>query len=291
MSSVQARWIAPDDAEFPTSLRDLAVKGLWALGCDLRDLGPMLAIIGARAPTHYGADVAHSLAADAATSGMCVVSGMARGIDGAAHEGALSAGGPTLAVLGSGVDVPYPQQNLRLYRRILDNGAVISEVPLGSPPYPSNFPARNRIIAALSVATVLVQAAKQTSGGMVTARRAFDLGREVLAVPGDVRAAVSWGPHELIKSGVAGICRSFGDVQDALGFKTASAQARAWIDPAGLDEAETLVLSVVTSGPARAEHVSPRAGVDPVVCARALTKLELLGVLKRSPVGEYHRVR
>ncbi len=159
-----------------------------------------LAIVGTRRPSAYGSSVAHRLAADLAQRQLVVASGMARGIDSAAHRGALEAGGKTVAVLGSGIDVVYPRENKTLASRIVQNGAVISEFPLGTHPAPENFPIRNRIISGLAWGVVIVEAAEY-SGSLITARLALEQNREVFAVPGNITSPQSFGPNLLIKQG------------------------------------------------------------------------------------------
>jgi DNA processing protein len=159
-----------------------------------------VAIVGTRKPSAYGSSVAHRLAHDLAERRLVVVSGMARGIDSAAHRGALEASGKTVAVLGSGLDVIYPRENKRLAEEIVESGAMITEFPLGTGPTPENFPIRNRIISGLSLGVVVVEAAEY-SGSLITARLALEQNREVFAVPGNVTSAQSFGPNHLIKQG------------------------------------------------------------------------------------------
>lgn len=159
-----------------------------------------VAIVGTRHPTAYGNQVAHRLARDLAERRLVIVSGLARGIDSAAHHGALEAKGKSVAVFGSGVDVIYPSENKRLADKIIETGAVVSEFPLGTAPTPENFPIRNRIISGLSLGVMVVEAAEY-SGSLITARLAVDQNREVFAVPGNITSAQSFGPNHLIKQG------------------------------------------------------------------------------------------
>lgn len=162
--------------------------------------GHSVAMVGARRPSAYGSSVAHRLSGDLARRQLAIVSGMARGIDSASHRGALEAGGKTVAVLGSGIDVIYPRENARLAGNIAENGAVISEFPIGTHPAPENFPIRNRIISGLSLGVVIVEAAEY-SGSLITARLALEQNREVFAVPGNITSPQSFGPNLLIKQG------------------------------------------------------------------------------------------
>jgi len=196
--------IALDDAGYPANLREITtpperlyVRG----GFEERD-ALAIAIVGSRMATSYGLAVAERLAADLAARGVTVVSGLARGIDSAAHRGALRAGGRTIAVLGSGVDVIYPPENRRLAAEIESRGAVVSQFEPGTRPLSGHFPARNRVIAGLALGVVVVEAAEK-SGSLITAGLAGDLGREVMAVPGLLTSAQSVGAHRLIQDGAA----------------------------------------------------------------------------------------
>ena len=173
---------------------------LWLRG-DATALGePAVAIVGSRAASHYAREAASRLAFDLARRGLVIVSGMARGVDGAAHEGALEGGGRTVAVLGSGVDVPYPAEHSTLLERIASAGAVVSEFPPGTGPLPHHFPMRNRIISGLSRAVVVIEAGEK-SGSLITARCALEQGREVMAVPGNALSGLNRGAHALLKDG------------------------------------------------------------------------------------------
>jgi DNA processing protein len=161
---------------------------------------PMLAVIGSRRATPYGLRVARRLAGELAAAGMAIVSGLARGIDGAAHQGALEAGGQTVAVMATGLDLIYPPEHVELAAQICKSGALVTEAEPGTMPLPSRFPVRNRIISGLSVGVVVVEAAER-SGALITARMALEQGREVLCVPGSIENPLSVGTHSLIKDG------------------------------------------------------------------------------------------
>lgn len=277
------RVLVPDDGEFPDVLAKIEppVKKLWAIGERLDELGPPIAIIGARGPTSYGLEIAHKLAAELASLGICIVSGMARGIDAAAHEGALSGGGKTIAVLGTGVDRPYPVVNRQLYKKIVADGAVISEQPLGAQGYKSNFIARNRIIAALSLGTILVQSRGPRSGAMTTIKACQDYGRDVLAVPGDIRSELSVGPHQLIREGAA-LCANAADVLEALSQR---------LEEAGMSrfgDLEKRILGVLKERPGNPEGLARALDEDALVVDRALGRLELAGAVVRD-LGGYRR--
>jgi DNA processing protein len=194
--------VAFDSEDYPPLLKQIsdAPLLLYVRG-DVKALSQFaVAIVGTRRPTAYGSSVTHRLAHDLAQRQLVVVSGLARGVDSAAHWGALEAKGKTIAVLGSGIDVIYPRENKRLAEQIIQSGAVISEFPLGTGPAPENFPIRNRTISGLSLGVVVVEAAEY-SGSLITARLALEQNREVFAVPGNITSAQSFGPNHLIKQG------------------------------------------------------------------------------------------
>ncbi len=178
---------------------------------------PGLAIVGARKPTAYGRAITGRLASDLANRGLTIVSGLARGIDSTAHRGALDAGGKTIGVLGSGIDVVYPAESKKLFAEIAEKGLLLSEFTVGSFPAPQNFPIRNRIISGLSLGVVIVEAA-QYSGSLITARLAMEQNREVFAVPGSLTNRFSWGPHILIKQG-AKLVQDWRDIVEELPAK------------------------------------------------------------------------
>lgn len=197
-----ARVIGPSSAEYPALLSEIADPplALYVKG-DINVLSrPAVAVVGSRRPTAYGSSVAHRLAADLAARQVVIVSGLARGIDSAAHRGAIEAHGATVAVLGSGIDVIYPRENRNLADQCVASGALISEFPLGTSPAPENFPIRNRVISGLSLGTLIAEAAEY-SGSLITARLALEQNREVFAIPGNITSAQSFGPNLLIKQG------------------------------------------------------------------------------------------
>ncbi len=198
------RRIASSDEEFPVQLSALpsAPAELWIRGRISADDALAVAVVGSRRATPYGIEIAERISAELAARGVTVVSGLARGIDSAAHRGALAARGRTIAVLGSGVDVIYPPENRQLAQRIAESGALLSQFAPGTPPLPYHFPERNRVIAGLALGVVVVEAAER-SGSLITAGFAAELGREVMAVPGRVTAPESQGAHRLIQDGAA----------------------------------------------------------------------------------------
>lgn len=195
------RTLRPGDADYPPLLRAVArPPALWVRGEIVAGDALAIAIVGSRRATDYGLQQAEELAADLAARGVTIVSGLARGIDTAAHRGALSGGGRTIAVLGSGVDRIYPPENVRLAREIEQRGAIVSHFPPGMPPLPGHFPARNGVIAGLSLGVVVVEAAEK-SGALITASLAGELGREVYAIPGRVNSTQSRGANGLLQDG------------------------------------------------------------------------------------------
>lgn len=216
MLDAGARLITIRDPVYPQRLREIFDPPLllFAIGRTELLAPPAIGIVGTRRPTPYGLAAADRLASDLAKAGLTIISGMARGIDTAAHRAALAEEGDTVAVLGCGVDVLYPIENRKLYEEIGRRGLLISEFPLGAPAYPQNFPIRNRIVSGISVGVVIVEGA-QHSGSAITAKLAMDQGREVFAVPGNITSKMSWGPNLLIKQG-AKLVQEWTDVTNEL---------------------------------------------------------------------------
>lgn len=249
--------------------------------------GAAVAIVGTRRPTAYGLEVARSLGRALAAARVPVVSGMALGIDSAAHEGALDApAGRTIAVMAGGADRCYPARKAALHRRIAERGAVISEMPPGFPPYRWAFPARNRLIAALGAATVVVEAAER-SGSLITADLAAELGRPVAAVPGPVTSPVSEGTNLLLKTG----CELVRSPQDALdmmfGAGTRTATSAAQAAAADLRPELRALLDAVRAGRGSVAELAGDDGAGATAAAAGLTELELLGLVRRAFGGRY----
>jgi DNA processing protein len=277
------------DDLYPDHLRD-AADAPWALigrgDAGLLDgLEPFQAvtIVGARRATSYGREIARELGRELAAAGMIVVSGLAFGIDGCAHRGALDAG-RTIAVLGCGPDVAYPSSHRTLWRRICETGLVISEFPPGATPWRWTFPARNRIMAALSGMTVVVEAATR-SGSLITTDLAADLGRDLGAVPGPVTSRASAGPNSLLASG-AHLVRDAQDVLDAMLGPGRKLLVNRGPD---LDPRLQAVLAAVEAGESTCDAVATATGVSGPAAAAALSRLELLGYLVCSNLGNYSR--
>ena len=231
-----------------------------------------VAVVGARSCSRYGAQVARELARELAAAGVVVVSGLARGIDGEAHRGALAAEGLTVAVLGCGIDRDYPRAHAQLAGRIVQSGLVVSEYPPGVEPAPWRFPARNRIVAGLARATVVVEA-RERSGALITADFALELGRDVFAVPGEITSGLSSGTNDLIRQGATPLLAA-ADVLEALGLEPAPATP-----PPSLSPEAAAVLAVLADGAATLDELSRAAALGSPEVAVALTELELAGLV------------
>jgi DNA processing protein len=232
---------------------------------------PAVAIVGARSCSGYGARVARMLGRELAAAGLVIVSGLARGIDGEAHRGALEAEGATVAVLGCGIDRDYPRAHASLAERIRGSGAVVSEYPPGTEPAPWRFPARNRIIAGLSLASVVVEA-RERSGALITADFALELGREVFAVPGEITAALSAGTNDLLRQGAAPLL-SAGDVLSALGIEQPQAP------PPPVSGGAASVLRLLSDSACDFDALVRLSGRSSAEIAAALVELELAGLV------------
>jgi DNA protecting protein DprA len=216
MAAAEAVLIPLSDPRYPQRLREIydPPVALFARGRVELLESLMLAVVGTRRPSPYGVQVAERLSRELAEAGLTIASGMARGIDTAAHKGALSGGGATVAVFGSGLDNIYPAENRRLAEEIAAKGLLVSEFPMSTPAYPQNFPIRNRIVSGMSVGVLVVEGAEH-SGSAITARLALEQNREVFAVPGNITSKMSWGPNMLIKEG-AHLVQSPQDVIEGL---------------------------------------------------------------------------
>ena len=261
------RFVARSAADFPPLLRAVhdPPPGLFLRGAATTDLlsRPAVALVGARACSGYGASVARTLARELASAGLVVVSGLARGIDAEAHRGALEAGGTTVAVLGCGIDRDYPASHAELARRIVEQGLVVAEYAPGVEPAPWRFPARNRIIAGLCAATVVVEA-RERSGALITADLALEEGREVFAVPGEITSSLSAGTNDLLKLGASPLTRA-ADVLSCFGIESLSV----------LPGETSPLLELL---PATADDLVRLTGRPTAEIARELVELELAGL-------------
>lgn len=280
------------DTDYPEPLLHSADPPLllYLLG-DARLLGsPSLAVVGSRKPSAQGRDHAHQFASSLAGQGWTIVSGLAAGVDGAAHEGALEAGGHTIAVIGTGIDRVYPSSHRQLAHRIAETGLIVSELPLGAPPLSAHFPQRNRIIAGLSRGTLVVEAALR-SGSLITARLASESGREVMAIPGSILAPQSAGCHALIRQGAA-LVESPEQVLEELGAlrpAVPKAVARAATAASASPEPDNPVLRALGHDPLSLDALMDRCGWDAPALSARLFELELDGLVARLPGGLYQR--
>ena len=275
LAVASVRWIGRNDPEFPPLLRSIhdPPPGLFVRGSSELELlrRAAVAVVGARSCSPYGAQVARMLGRELAAAGLVVVSGLARGIDGEAHRGALDGGGPTVGVLGCGADRDYPAAHRELSARMRETGLVVSEYAPGVEPAPWRFPARNRIIAGLAGATVVVEA-RERSGALITADLALEEGREVFAVPGEITSALSAGTNDLLRLGATPLTSSK-DVLDVYGIEPPKPKV------ADLTEAGRLTLDRVRDGATGADELVRATGLGAGAVATALTELELAGLV------------
>ena len=266
------RWVARRDRGFPARLRKIhdPPPGLFVRGVGPLTLldAPCVAVVGARACSAYGSAVASELGRGLARAGVVVVSGLARGVDAAAHRGALEAG-TTVAVLGCGIDRDYPRAHRTLAASIAERGLIVSEYPPGVEPAPWRFPARNRIVAGLCDATVVVEA-RERSGALITADLALDEGREVLAVPGEITSLLSYGTNGLLRLGATPVT-GVDDVLAVVGVETAPVTA------APIEPRLESVRAAVADSPIAVDEIVRTTGLPPGVVAAALAELELAG--------------
>ncbi|NUZ06434.1 DNA-processing protein DprA [Piscinibacter koreensis] len=246
-----------------------------------------VAVVGSRNPTPQGLADARAFAAALSRSGLTVVSGLALGIDGAAHDGALDGSGSTVAVVGTGLDRVYPKSHLKLAHRIAAAGLIVSELPIGTPPLPPHFPSRNRIIAGLTRGTLVVEAALE-SGSLITARLAAEAGRDVFAIPGSIHSPLARGCHALIKQG-AKLVDSAADVLDELGVTSAPALPRA-VATAAPPAKEDALLAALGFDPISIDSLVERTGLSAGELSVRLLDHELEGRVKRLPGQRFQRV-
>jgi DNA processing protein len=251
-----------------------------------------IAIVGSRQASTYGKYTTERISRKLAQKGVTVVSGMARGIDSAAHRGAITAHGRTIAILGSGLDVIYPPENKKLFGDIIENGAVISEFPLGTPPRSANFPARNRIISGMSYGVVIVEAGEK-SGSLITARLALEQGREVFAVPGSIDSAGSRGTNKLIKQGA----KLIENTDDILEEILPQIELKTAFKPAFVPNTEKIlkehtevsngvdqkIIDFVSSGSIHIDDLISSTGLSSADLLSALTRMELEGIVQQHP--------
>lgn len=246
-----------------------------------------VSIVGTRRPSDYGKQMTGEIARGLAQAGICIVSGLAYGIDRIAHEAALDAGGRTLAVIAGGLDRLYPADHRGLARKIAERGAVIAELPLGAKPVPDNFPRRNRIIAAISLATVVTEA-KAKSGTRTTVSAALEEGRAVFALPGSAKSAESEGPHEMIRSGRAKLAASASDILEDLELDAPAAQPEL-VDAMPDDPVESAIFSALGAEPLHIDELCRASDVPAQQASAALAMLELKGMVRQIGAMTYVR--
>ncbi len=281
-------YITISDKEYPAQLKELpdAPVILYVKGnVEVLKL-PSLAVVGSRKFTQYGKSAAYKLSKDVAAAGLAIISGLALGIDAVAHQAALDAGGKTVGVLGCGLDKIYPIANSNLAKQIIDSGGtVITELSPGTPPMKQNFPARNRIIAGLSMGTLVVEAAEE-SGSLITAFAALEYNREVFAVPGNINSETSVGVNRLIQRGAKLVIDSK-DIFDELNIEIKSNQQKAK-ELAPKTEEEEIILQLISRDGAIVDKIVQESGLNIVVVSTTLTMMEMKGMVENVG-GVYHK--
>jgi DNA processing protein len=286
----QIQIVTMSDSAYPALLRhiDDPPPFLYVLGT-LNPEANCISVVGSRNATTYGRSTARRLSADLTTQGFTVVSGMALGIDTAAHEGALQAGGKTIAVLGSGFEYIYPAANRKLSKLIAENGAVITEFPMQTEPEAYNFPIRNRIISGMSLGTVVVEASRK-SGSLITARLAAEQNREVFAVPGSIQSFKSIGTHTLIKQG-AKLVENIQDIIEEISYKPAVAAISGGSEQPSkkrpkqmplLTDQETLICNALETYPIHIDELIRKTDLSSGTISSTLLQLELKGVVRQT---------
>lgn len=292
------RILCRSDERYPALLREIHDPPLvlYTLG-NLDAFGmPCIAIVGTRRPTFYGLQMARGLSADLAHRGIAIVSGLARGIDAAAHNGCLEAAGPTIAVFGCGIDVIYPREHRRLVSQIGEKGLLISEFTPGTSPSPQNFPVRNRIISGLSLGTLLVEASEY-SGSLITTRLAMEQNREVFALPGNLTSPQSFGPNYLIKQG-AKLVQSWKDISEELPAdirrnilvqETATSESTPNLELLTQDEIKVLKL-IETDRATQFDKIFRSSGLEISILSAILLNLEMRGWIHQVPGNLYVKI-
>jgi DNA processing protein len=279
------------DSRYPLALRHISDPPpvLWVWGSVSVFEAAAVAIVGSRSGSPYALAVAERLSADLSARGIVVTSGLARGVDSAAHRGALSVGGRTLAVLGCGVDVAYPREHRSLMADIAATGAVVSELVPGTPPQAQFFPRRNRIISGLSKAVVVIEAGEK-SGSLITARCALEQGRDVLAVPGNILNGRNRGGHALLRDG-AKIVETADDIVEELGFgRGRNTSGVGPIAALAVPESDPVLACLLPGEPIDVDTIAERSGLSTAALLTRLFELELAGLVGRAGGGRFVRV-
>jgi len=292
MKRIGARLLTYRHPGYPPLLGEISSSPvvLYVRGRDIPLDRHWIGVVGSRNPTHYGLKMAENISFALAERGVGVISGMAKGIDTAAHRGCIAAGGATVAVLGTGADRVYPAENIKLMEQIVERGTVISEFPLGSPPEARNFPIRNRIISGIGKGVLVVEATKK-SGSLITASFALEQGRDVFAVPGSIESFKSTGTHLLIKQG-AKLVENAEDILEELGEGTVHAEqggpiASERLPLPELDEPERRLYDIVGEYPMHIDQIVRLSGLSSGEVSSALMRLELKELVKQLPGKQF----
>lgn len=283
------RFIHVESKEYPEKLRYIAdyPYGIYCIG-DISKINNMsVAMVGARNCTNYGRDIAKRLAFELGANGINVISGMARGIDGESHMGCINAGGTTYAVLGCGVDICYPRENIDLYERIIENGALISDYPMGTAPAGWQFPQRNRLISGLAD-KILVVEAREKSGSLITVNYGLEQGKDIYAVPGRICDTLSGGCNRLIKEG-AGIVLTAKDMVDDINFSIIDNSKKIRNNNYALEKDLEMLYSCVDLFPKSIHQLSMETGMDGVNILRNLIKLQMNNLIEEPTKNYYVR--
>jgi DNA processing protein len=294
------RLVSRADPEYPQTLLQIYDPPtlLYVRG-DVNVLNqPSISVVGTRRPTLYGTQMAERLGREIAARGVVVVSGMARGIDAIAHQGAMTVNGRAIGVLGTGVNVCYPKENKKLYEKVLERGAIMSEFPLGTHPAPENFPIRNRIVAGMPLGVVVVEGA-QYSGSLITARLAMEFGREVFGVPGNVTQAVRFAPNQLIRQGAKLVTNGEDVIEDLpTPVRAALVQAekpeaaqRNLLLAASLNSSEKKIFELLSSDESvHIDDIVERSGLNSSEVLATLFDLEMKGIVRQMPGKQFNKV-
>jgi DNA processing protein len=277
------QYIKHNDNSFPQLLREISSppKGLHLAG-NIPDL-PMVAIVGTRRPTRYGEEITYKIAYELARAGFCIVSGLALGIDTIVHKAVLEADGKTIAVLGCGLDRPYPRSNYGLFNKIIESGGgAISEYPEGTEAFKSHFPARNRIIAGLSLATIVTEADAK-SGSLITANFAIQANRTLMAVPGNITSPRSAGPNNLIKNG-AQLVTNAADVLAILGLESPELVK---VKPKADSKEEALIMDLLSEKSLTTQQIIDETKIDAVSIASIISLMEITGKIRNLGAGSW----
>ncbi len=286
IKSCGARIVTFNDPEYPASLKEIHDPPmiLYMKGAEIPRNKVFIAVVGSRNATHYGLKAAEEFGQGIARRGLGVVSGMALGIDTASHWGCIEGKGFTVAVLGTGIDIVYPGKNKKLFEKIIEDGTVVTEFPVGTSPSPSNFPKRNRIISGLSRGVLVVEATRN-SGSLITASMALDQGRDVFAVPGSIESFKSRGCHFLIKHG-AMLAENADDIMEGLGLNypgVVKSDTFIKTELPEMSDNEKIIYNIVSNYPMHIDQIQKQGNIASGDLSGILTRMELRGIIKQLP--------